>query len=80
MSFADQVKRGIYRHYKGRDYEVLELARHCETEEWHVVYRCLYGDYSVWIRSATDFCSQVNLGEGRTVPRFVRSQQLPEPL
>lgn len=37
---------GRYRHYKGRDYEVLGLARHSETEEWLVVYRPLYETHS----------------------------------
>ena len=44
------VKPGRYRHYKGQDYEVLGTARHSETEEPLVVYRCLYGDHSLWVR------------------------------
>ncbi|EXJ09210.1 hypothetical protein D791_03856 [Nitrincola nitratireducens] len=35
---------GRYRHFKGAEYEVIECARHSETEEWYVVYRPLYGD------------------------------------
>jgi hypothetical protein len=37
------MKPGRYRHYKGKDYEVLGVARHSETEEEYVVYRQLYG-------------------------------------
>ena len=45
-----EIQKGIYRHYKGNEYEVLMIARHSETEEEMVVYRALYGDYGVWVR------------------------------
>ncbi len=54
------LTRGIYRHYKGNLYEVLELAQHSETEELFVVYRALYGDYGVWVRPAAMFTESVN--------------------
>ncbi|HPY43878.1 MAG TPA: DUF1653 domain-containing protein, partial [Clostridia bacterium] len=37
------IHPGIYRHFRGRRYEVLGLARHSETLEDMVVYRALYG-------------------------------------
>ncbi|HAT7875551.1 TPA: DUF1653 domain-containing protein, partial [Legionella pneumophila] len=40
MSF---IKKGIYRHYKGNLYEVIDVARHSESLEDMVVYRALYG-------------------------------------
>jgi len=49
MSLAN----GIYKHYKGNLYQVLGVARHSETEEAHVVYKTLYGDYSLWVRPLT---------------------------
>ena len=36
------VPSGIYRHYKGKQYLVLGIARHSETEELMVVYVPLY--------------------------------------
>lgn len=63
------MKLGKYRHYKGNFYEVLMTARHSETEEPYVVYRCLYGDFSVWVRPAAMFTDSVILN-GREVPRF----------
>ena len=43
----NEIRPGRYRHFKGKEYEVLYLARHSETEEEMVVYRALYGDYGV---------------------------------
>ena len=36
-----EVPPGRYRHYKGNEYEVLDLVRHSETEEWLVLSRAL---------------------------------------
>lgn len=66
-----QVAPGRYRHYKGKDYEVIGTARHSETEEWLVVYRCLYGDYSLWVRPLDMFNETVDVA-GEEVPRFTR--------
>ncbi len=44
------LKKGIYQHFKGNQYEVLEIATHSESGEECVVYKALYGDYGVWIR------------------------------
>ncbi len=46
------IPKGRYRHYKGNEYEVLEIAKHSETLEPMVVYRALYGEHNVWVRPA----------------------------
>jgi hypothetical protein len=63
------IKPGRYRHYKGRDYEVVGIARHSETEEYYVVYRALYGEGGLWIRPAAMFLDTVTV-DGRSIPRF----------
>lgn len=64
-----EIRLGKYRHYKGKDYEVLHLARHSETEELMVVYRALYGDFGIWVRPASMWNEDVTV-EGKTLPRF----------
>lgn len=63
------IRPGRYRHYKGNFYEVIDIARHSETEEELVVYRKLYGDRSLWIRPAGMFLENVVV-EGREMARF----------
>jgi hypothetical protein len=63
------LKPGIYRHYKGSRYEVLDVARHSETEEELVVYRALYGERGLWVRPLSMFTESVSR-EGERVKRF----------
>ena len=64
-----KLKPGRYRHYKGRDYQVIDVARHSETEEWMVVYRTLYGNHDLWVRPLDMFTEEVEV-DGKTQPRF----------
>ena len=64
-----KVKRGIYRHYKGKDYEVYGVAVHTETKEKLVLYRSLYGSYRLNIRPLKMFCENVKIGKYNG-PRF----------
>jgi len=64
------IPPGRYRHYKGKDYQVMGCARHSETEEEYVVYRALYGESGLWVRPTSMFQEIVRV-EGKELPRFV---------
>lgn len=64
-----EFRRGVYRHYKGQRYEVLDIVRHSETEEQLVLYRALYGEYDLWVRPYDMFFEEVVVA-GQRVPRF----------
>ena len=51
---------GIYKHFKGDHYLVIDVAYDSETKEEYVVYRRLYGDMSLWIRKKDMFLSEVD--------------------
>lgn len=69
MAKKFDLKPGIYRHYKGNDYQVYGVATHSETEEPFVVYKTLYGNFDMWVRPYSMFCEDVEVG-GEKVPRF----------
>lgn len=58
-----------YRHFKGKEYLVLHLAKHSETLEDLVVYQALYGERGIWVRPLDMFLSQVDL-DGKMINRF----------
>jgi hypothetical protein len=60
---------GLYRHYKGGEYEVIGVARHSESLEAMVVYRPLYNDSGWWVRPFGMFTGTVEIG-GVVRPRF----------
>ena len=68
-NFSMELKKGIYKHYKGSLYEVFMTAQHSETEEWMVVYKALYGEEGMWVRPYEMFVSQVEV-DGQIVSRF----------
>lgn len=65
----ESIKPGRYRHFKGKEYEVLGVARHSETEEELVVYRALYGDFGLWVRPVSIWNETVER-DGKTFRRF----------
>jgi hypothetical protein len=65
------MRTGVYRHYKGKEYRVIGVAKHSETLEDLVVYETLYvNDVSrLWVRPRSMFEESVMV-DGERVPRF----------
>lgn len=50
----------FYRHFKGKSYQVLNIATHSETGEQMVVYQALYGRFEVFCRPLDSFCEMLD--------------------
>jgi hypothetical protein len=57
------LQRGLYRHFKGNEYEVLEIAEHSEAQKCLVICRLLYEEGQLWARSLDMFSEDVEVGE-----------------
>lgn len=60
MSCERVIRPGVYRHFKGKLYEVQCVATHSETREAMVVYRALYDDFAYYVRPYSMFASEVD--------------------
>ncbi|OQA36020.1 MAG: hypothetical protein BWY53_00655 [Parcubacteria group bacterium ADurb.Bin326] len=60
------IKLGKYKHFKGMEVEVTDIAKHSETLEEMVVYR---HDGELWVRPLKMFEETVEVN-GQLVPRF----------
>lgn len=67
------VINGIYLHYKGNKYQLIDVVRHSETTEEMVLYRPLYVSKEfpnqMWVRPKKMFLENVVVG-GKKTPRF----------
>jgi hypothetical protein len=65
----EELKPGIYRHFKGNEYRLMGIAYHSETLEPMVVYQALYGEKKFWVRPAAMW-NEIIERDGKTFPRF----------
>lgn len=64
-----KVAKGIYRHYKGNLYQVLDIVTHSETLEEMVLYKPLNQEEKLWVRPVKMFLETV-IKEDKEVLRF----------
>lgn len=69
MKPSQTIRPGRYRHFKGKEYQVIGIARHSETEEELVVYQALYGDHGLWVRPASMWNETIER-DGQIYQRF----------
>jgi len=68
------LEPGLYRHYKGNEYNVLGVGCHTETNEYYVVYSPVQekeGLPEFWLRPYEMFMETVEV-DGKETPRFQR--------
>lgn len=65
------ITAGIYEHFKGMRYQVIDVVRHSETQDEMVLYKALYGDFGLWVRPLDMFAETIER-EGVSLERFRR--------
>ena len=78
MTYKEAVQSipcGGYRHFKEKEYEVIGIAMHSETEEPMVVYRALYGEGGLWVRPASMWNETIER-DGKVYKRFYRLDRI----
>lgn len=63
------IKKGVYKHYKGGQYRILNEALNTETKEPLVVYQDMSDETKVWARPQKMFLDEVEIA-GEKKPRF----------
>ena len=53
-------EKEVYRHFKGKYYQVIAVARHTEYDEQLVIYRPLFEEGEVYARPVSSFLSEVD--------------------
>lgn len=73
MENRELVVGGIYKHFEGKVYKIVGVARHSETLEKMVVYEWIEGESDlpekIWVRSYDMFLENVTK-DGKTFPQF----------
>lgn len=64
-----EILLGRYRHFKGKEYRVLFIAKHTETMEDMVVYQALYGEKGIWVRPFSMWQDEI-VRDGKKIKRF----------
>ena len=70
----EEIKKGIYRHFKGNEYRVLGQGKDSETLEEVVIYHEINDENKIWVRPLKMFNEKINVN-GTNLTRFSLIQE-----
>ena len=70
------IPGSFYRHFKGKIYQIRDIAVHSETGEIMVVYQAMYPPFGTWVRPLTMFLDKVDLQKYPNVKQQYRFEQV----
>jgi molecular chaperone GrpE len=73
----EEIKKGIYRHYKGGEYRILNEVKNSETHEEMIVYQDINDERKIWVRPKKMFLEEIEVkGEKRPRFEFIQEEEL----
>jgi molecular chaperone GrpE len=73
----EEIRKGIYRHYKGNEYRIISEVKNSETQEDMVVYQDLNDEKKIWARPKEMFLEEVEVaGKMKSRFEFIREEDI----